>query len=154
MPQAVFDPSSVCQVALIVRDIEASAKRFADVLGCEAPAIRTTPTRDISNALYKSKPTDARAKLAFFKLGPLSLELIEPIGENSTWMDHLREKGEGLHHIAFMVKDDEATIRDLSKRDIPVVQRGDYTGGRYTYVDATKQLSMVIELLQNVPATK
>ena len=31
----------------------------------------------------------------------------------------------------------------------PTVQKGDYTGGRYTYVDASKGLGVVLEFLQN-----
>jgi hypothetical protein len=37
----------------------------------------------------------------------------------------------------------------LDGKDISLLQRGDYTGGRYAYVDGTAQLGAVLELLEN-----
>ena len=41
--------------------------------------------KEETNIKYRGKPTDGRAKLAFLKLGEISLELIEPIGGPSIW---------------------------------------------------------------------
>jgi hypothetical protein len=32
---------------------------------------------------------------------------------------------------------------------MPLMQRGEYTGGRYAYVDTTAQLGTILELLEN-----
>ena len=37
----------------------------------------------------------------------------------------------------------------LDSKGVPLVQRGDYTGGRYAYVDGSAQLGCVVELLEN-----
>jgi len=58
-------------------------------------------------------------------MGQVTLELIEPIGEPSTWNDQLVEHG------------------------LTLVQRGDYTGGRYAYLDGQERFGAVIELLEN-----
>ena len=90
-----------------------------------------------------------RAKLAFFQLGQVSIELIEPFNGPSTWQEFLDEKGEGVHHIAFEVDDAQASVAELEGMDMTMVQKGDYEGGSYTYVDAQKSLGLVLELLQN-----
>jgi archaellum component FlaG (FlaF/FlaG flagellin family) len=82
-------------------------------------------------------------------MGQVSLELIEPIGGPSTWREFLDEKGEGVHHIAFFVKDTGEAVRFLDGVDISVVQQGDYTGGRYTYMDSASALGVALELLEN-----
>ena len=38
---------------------------------------------------YRGKPSDAKAKLTFFQLENITIELIEPVGENSTWKEFL-----------------------------------------------------------------
>ena len=96
---------------------------------------------------YRGQPSPARAKLAFFDLGQVSLELIEPIGGPSTWQEHLDAHGESLHHIAFQIQGMQDNGFYLDAHGIPVVQRGEYKGGHYAYVDGTQALSVVIELV-------
>ncbi len=40
-------------------------------------------------------------------------------------------------------------IAYLDSKGIPLVQRGEYTGGRYAYLDGAAQLGAVLELLEN-----
>ena len=142
-------PSKIVQIGLIVRDIEQAAQRYCQIFGVEMPQINVTDGYEISHSTYRGMPTQAQAKLAFFNMGQLSIELIEPIGEPSTWRDHLNRRGETVHHIAFYIKDTDGTVQRLKDIGIPVVQQGDYTGGRYTYLDSETQLGVALELLEN-----
>jgi 4-hydroxyphenylpyruvate dioxygenase-like putative hemolysin len=82
-------------------------------------------------------------------MGQLSLELIEPVGGPSTWREFLDQKGEGVHHMAFVVQDTDEAVSFLEEAGIEVIQQGDYTGGRYTYLDSVSLLGVVLELLEN-----
>jgi catechol 2,3-dioxygenase-like lactoylglutathione lyase family enzyme len=138
----------VCQIALVVEDIETVAAAYSDILGLPMPEVRETDP-EVAQAMYRGQPTDARAKLAFFDLGQVSLELIEPVGAPSIWQEVLDEQGEGVHHIAFHVKGTDQVVAYLEGKGIGVSQQGHYTGGMYTYVDSTPQLKVVLELLEN-----
>ncbi len=146
---ALLGGGKVTQVGIVVRNIEASARAYAEVLGTAVPAWELTDPVEKAHTLYKGKPSPGRAKLAFIPLPNVTLELIEPVGGPSTWRDALEAKGEGVHHLAFEVKDMDRRLAELAGKGIPLVQRGDYTGGRYAYVDATARLGIVIELLEN-----
>jgi catechol 2,3-dioxygenase-like lactoylglutathione lyase family enzyme len=139
----------VCQVGLIVRDIETSAGAYSQVFGMSKPKITVTDAPEIARATYKGTPTQAQAKLAFFDMGQVSLELIEPLGGPSTWQEFLDAKGEGVHHIAFMVKGTDKVVARLEEKGIGVVQQGHYTGGMYTYLDSAPRLGVILELLEN-----
>jgi methylmalonyl-CoA/ethylmalonyl-CoA epimerase len=141
---------AVCQIAIVVKDIEKAAKRYADVFGVAVPSVMETATADKTNIRYHGEPTAARAKLAFFKMGQISLELIEPIGGPSTWKEWLDGHGEGVHHIAFRIQGMDEVLGYLNSKGMPTAQRGDYTGGRYAYVDAAKVLGVNVELLENL----
>jgi len=141
--------NSICQVGVVVKDIAQSAQRYAKIFGVDVPEIILTDTPEIAHTHLRGQPSPARAKLAFFKMGQLSLELIEPIGGPSTWKEFLDQHGEGVHHIAFEIKDTEAVLKNLAAEGIPVLQRGDYTGGQYVYVGSEAVLGTVVELLEN-----
>lgn len=140
----------ITQVGLIVRDIEKSVDAYVDVFGLqERPRISITDTVDKANTRYMGQPSEARARLAFIEMGQVTIELIEPIGGPSTWKDFLDAHGEGVHHIAFVVKGTDQIVAYLDSKGIPLVQRGDYTGGQYTYLDSAPRLGVILELLEN-----
>jgi methylmalonyl-CoA epimerase len=140
----------VCQVGLIVRDIERSIEAYSRIFGMSKPEFVVTDGQEVAHTRYRGEPTDARAKLAFFNMGQVTLELIEPIGGPSTWQEFLDEKGEGVHHIAFFVEDTDQVVESLKENNIGVIQQGDYTGGRYTYADSAPALGVILELLENL----
>ena len=149
MADQALGTTTITQVGIIVRDIEARARAWADLLGLRMPDIQITDPAEIAQTEYRGAPTHARAKLAFFHLGQVDLELIEPIGEPSTWKDQLEGHGDSLHHIAFHIKGMQEKLAYLDSNGMPLVQRGEYIGGRYAYVDSAAQLGAIVELLEN-----
>jgi 4-hydroxyphenylpyruvate dioxygenase-like putative hemolysin len=98
---------------------------------------------------YKGRRTPARAKLAFFQLGQVALELIEPLDGPSTWRDQLEAHDEGVHHIAFAVQGMRDKLASLAGEGMSLIQKGEYTGGRYAYVDSSATLGVILELLED-----
>jgi len=146
--------TTLAQVAIVVHDIEEAAKRFADILGLPIPEpITTAPGQEV-NQTYRGAPSNARAKLAFFSVGQVQIELIEPLGGASTWQEALDQKGECVHHIAFWVEGMQKSVDFLKSRGIPMVQRGDMGEGQYAYFDAEAQLGVTLELLEHVRAAR
>jgi catechol 2,3-dioxygenase-like lactoylglutathione lyase family enzyme len=149
MAENVLGTDVVCQVAVVVEDVEETSEAWAKLLGVEVPDWSMTDPPEMSHVKYKGETTEARAKLAFFDLGQVRLEIIEPVDRPSTWGDFFDEHGQGLHHIAFFVEGMDEVLMELGGHGLSLVQRGDYTGGRYAYVDGTAQLGCVLELLEN-----
>lgn len=139
----------VTQIGIVVHDIEKSIEAYCSILGLPRPQVILTDEYEKAKTIYQGKPTNARAKLAFFDMGQVQIELIEPLGEPSTWKEFLEHKGEGVHHIAFQIKDTPGVVTYLNDKGIPLVQQGHYTGGMYSYIDASPQLGVILELLEN-----
>ena len=43
----------------------------------------------------------------------------------------------------------QQTLDNLAENGVSLVQRGEYKGGRYAYVDGLETLGTVLELLEN-----
>lgn len=150
MKNNVLGTKIVTQIGFVVNDIEASSQKYSDFFGADKPPIIITDSFEKANTQYNGSPSKARAKLAFFDVGDsLQIELIEPDHEPSTWREYLDSHGEGVHHIAFNVNGMDEKILKLGKINMPLLQKGDYEGGRYSYIDSTKDLKVIIELLEN-----
>jgi catechol 2,3-dioxygenase-like lactoylglutathione lyase family enzyme len=142
------------QVAIVVHNIEEAAQRYADIFDLPVPEpIVTAPGLEV-NQTYRGAPSEARAKLAFFSMGQVQIELIEPLGGASTWQEVLDRKGECVHHIAFWVEGMQKSVNFLKSRGIPMVQRGDMGEGQYAYFDSEPQLGVMLELLEHVRAAR
>lgn len=141
----------VCQIGLVVRDVEKSARAYAALLGVDVPAWVLTAPAEKSHIRYRGQPTQGRAKIAFFQLDNIALELIEPVGGPSAWQEFLETRGEGVHHIAFRISGLDEQIAFLEAKGLPLVQRGDFTGGCYAYMDSAAQLGVILELLEIQP---
>lgn len=139
----------VMQVGIIVRDIESKARAWSEILGLPMPDIIVTDTVEKTQAEYNGKPMTGRAKLVFFHMGQLDVELIEPIDGPSTWNDQLDGHGDSLHHIAFDIKGMQEKTAYLNSQGVPLIQRGEFEGGRYAYFDGVAQLGTIVELLEN-----
>jgi hypothetical protein len=153
MGDPILGTDVVTQVGLLVYDIEKTRDEYAKFLGVEPPPIKTTGTPEVSKMKYLDQPTEACAKLAFFHVGPnVDIELIEPDkNPNSTWRHDLDTKGEGFHHIAFVIRDMKEKIKIMEDHKCKLLQTGEYSSrtGRYAYVDANESLKLIIELLEN-----
>ncbi|MGB9779806.1 MAG: VOC family protein [Caldanaerobacter sp.] len=149
MSKNILDMRNTVQIGIVVRDIEEALQNYAEFFGVEKPQWFWTDDYSKAHTKFNGRPTKARAKLGFFELGPLQLELIEPDENSSTWREFLDKNGEGIHHIAFGVKDMDRKIEELYRKGMEVIQKGDFEGGRYAYIDTLRALKVMIELLEN-----
>lgn len=150
MSQPHLGSTTVAQIAIVVRNIEEACENWARVLGVPVPNVIITQPGNEVHMTYRGHPSNAQAKLAFFNLGQVQLELIEPIGEPSTWKEALDKNGQSVHHIAFWVEDMQASVDFLKQQGIPMIQRGDMGEGQYAYFNAEEKLGVQIELLERV----
>ena len=149
MDKNILGTNLVAQVALVVNDIEKTSQMYADFFGVEKPGYVVTGTYEETKTEFRGSPSKARAKLAFFHVGPnLTIELIEPDHEPSTWREELDKNGEGFHHIAFRIENTKEKLMVLDRNNMPMIQYGSNSGGSYAYVDAKKDLKVILELLE------
>jgi hypothetical protein len=138
----------VVQIGIVVADVEATALAWSRLLGQPMPEIRITDEYDFAGTEYGGAPTLARARMAFFNVGQLDIELLEPLGEPSTWNDQLQQHGSSLHHLAFDIAGMGAKRAYLNAEGFRLIQRGEFVGGRYAYFDTQAQLGAILELLE------
>ena len=138
--------SKLNHVCLVTDDLERSKSIMAGLLGVETPETVVIPG---SNITFKGKPApELGCQQMAFSFGEFAVEMIMPNEAESTWREHLRTKGKGLHHLCFHVNNLEAVLGPFEEYGMPVVQTGEFEGGRYAYVDATEQIGMYLELLE------
>ena len=149
MEKEILKTTRVLQIAFIVKDVKAASEKYARLLGIEAPEVSWSGGYEEALTQYLGKPSNARCKMAFINLDNIQLEFIEPDENDSDWKASLEAKGDSLHHIAFEVKGMKEQIEALEKEGMACVQKGEYPGGRYAFIDSGEQYMVKFELLEN-----
>jgi methylmalonyl-CoA/ethylmalonyl-CoA epimerase len=147
-----IENNRVVKLVLVVREIEKKAQAFASLLGIEAPAVVSTPPAGpVPPACTELRGTRIRGavKLANIPMGPVTLELIEPMDGVSPWAEHLRDRGEGIFSIVMTVDDFEGHQAFMNERGMPLYHVGEYGTGRYAYFDTLSDLGITL-CLQNL----
>jgi methylmalonyl-CoA/ethylmalonyl-CoA epimerase len=96
-------------IGIAVKDLDQAMKLYRDAFGIEPSVV------------YESSYT--KAKIAFFPIGEVRIELIQPVDPDSVVARFLEKKGEGIQHIAYKVKDVDGSLRDLEKRGVQLIDK-------------------------------
>jgi methylmalonyl-CoA/ethylmalonyl-CoA epimerase len=114
--------------------------------------VLTIYTRIGDFELRRTEVAGQKAKIAMLRAGETSVELLEPTSEDSSLAKFLREKGEGLHHIAFAVDDIEGAMKELSGQGFRFIYdkpaEGKF-GSRVNFIHPKSAGGVLVELTQN-----
>jgi methylmalonyl-CoA/ethylmalonyl-CoA epimerase len=124
-------------IGIAVKDIKASNKLFETLFN--------TPH-------YKTEEVASEGvKTSFFQLGESKIELLEASNDNSAIAKFIAKNGEGIHHLAFEVKDIDFEIDRLSKEGFTLIHQVAKDGAdnkRIAFLHPKSTNSVLIELCQ------
>lgn len=93
-------------------------------------------------------------KAVMVRVGEATIELIMPLGPDSTVAKFIEKKGEGFHHIAYRVADVAAALKHCEAEGIRLVDqqpRVGYAECHCGFLHPKSTLGMLTELVQRDP---
>ena len=145
MKEPLFE--KITQIALVVRNIDKKVKVFNDVYGMGPWDIYYMGPENVKDLTVHGKKTKSRYKVALYKFGDIVMELVEPLDKNNIHYEFLKEKGEGLHHICYKVKNYKKVIDFFKKRGMNITQDGwEFGESYYAYFDSEEELGHIAEI--------
>jgi hypothetical protein len=135
----------VDQVGIVVKDIDEKIHDYARLFGINFPRIFVP---EYHTKMYLGKPGNFRIKIALGTLGQIDIELIQHLEGEGLHKDFLTKRGEGLHHLGFVVTNMNEKVKALETLDIGVLMSGERVGARFAYLDTEASLGTVFELIE------
>ena len=77
---------------------------------------------------------EQKVRTAFFKVGDLDLELLEPLDEDSSIAKFLGKHGEGVHHIAFQSSNIKAELQHAREQGLDLINKEPVNGAHGKFV--------------------
>lgn len=126
-------------MGFVVADIASAAEGF----------VRTLQTR-WDGKVWEDPLQRARVAFLVIRATEPQIELVEPVGEDSPVLRFLRERGGGLHHVCYEVRDVDEEMAGMKARGAMIVSRPKpavaFQGRRIVWMLAPGKL--LIELLE------
>jgi methylmalonyl-CoA epimerase len=124
-------------IGVAVKDLDQAMKLYKDVFGIEPSLV------------YESSYT--KAKIAFFPIGDMRVELIQPVSPESTMGKFLEKRGEGIHHIAYKVRDVDALLSHVEAKGVQLIDKKSRKvreNERVGFLNPKSTNGVLIELIQ------
>ncbi|MEM6963498.1 MAG: methylmalonyl-CoA epimerase [Bacteroidota bacterium] len=120
---------------------------------------------ELGNEIYKNlfgkahykieEVASENVKTSFFKVGPNKIELLEATSSDSAIAKFIEKRGEGIHHIAFAVKDIKKEMERLENQGFRLLNKEPKRGADnklVCFVHPKSANSVLIELCQEIEA--
>jgi len=107
-------------IGIAVSSIDEQLPYYRDVLGLSLESIEVV--------------ADQKVKVAFFKVGEVRLELLEPTDPTSPIARFIEKRGQGVHHLAFGVADLASRIEELKRAGIHMIDNAPRQGAHHMQI--------------------
>jgi methylmalonyl-CoA/ethylmalonyl-CoA epimerase len=111
---------AIDHIGIAVRSIESARPLYEQTLGAAFEGTEVVP--------------DQKVKVAFFTVGGVRIELLEPTGPDSPVAAYLEKRGEGIHHIAYAVSGLDERIKELAEAGVHMIDEAARKGTHGTRI--------------------
>ena len=129
-------------IGIAVKDLGVSNELFQKLLGKEHYKIENVESEGVATS--------------FFSVGEAKVELLEAKNEESAISKFLSKKGEGVHHLAFKVKDIQSEMSRLEKTGFELINsepKAGADGKLICFLHPKTTNGVLIELCQDIEKT-
>lgn len=120
-------------IGIAVRSLETA--KIYEALGLAVEHVETVETQ--------------RVRTAFLSVGDANIELLEPVGADSTVAKFIEKRGEGIHHICFRVDDIASHLERLKAQGYRLINEAPVPGAhgcRVAFLHPSAGNGVLIEL--------
>ena len=143
--------SAINQVGLVVKDVQRTADNYFNLLGIGPWEISELTPPLVNDPMYKGKPCNFTAKVAYATAGQVQMELIEPVDGSSIFKDFLVKHGERLHHLGFSVDNIGETTQVMHREGFPTLMSFGLGNANIAYYDTAGPLKCIWKAFQLSP---
>lgn len=148
--RALLQLPPLTQVGIVVPNLEETVAYYQEKLRI-GPILRFPDFQKLGyeETYYKGEPEKFNSAFAFFRLGDMEVEIIQPLYGRSIYRDFLEAGRQGLHHLGFDVYGDfDQRLAAYAELGIGVLMNGKGPNRAFAYLDTEKIGGVIFELIE------
>ncbi len=131
-------PTHIEHIGIAVANLEAAIEFYEKIIGLKCYNIESVP--------------DQKVRTAFFMIGETKIELLEPTDPEGPVGKFIEKRGEGLHHIAFAVKNIEEQLKHAENHGVKLIDSLPRKGAEnldIAFLNPKSASGVLIEICEN-----
>ncbi len=104
-----MEPTHIEHIGIAVKSLEAAIEFYENILGLKCYNIEEVP--------------EQKVRTAFFQIGKTKIELLESTDPEGPIGKFIEKRGEGIHHIAYAVKNIEDQLKDVADKGVKLIDK-------------------------------
>jgi methylmalonyl-CoA/ethylmalonyl-CoA epimerase len=147
-----FPIKEIAQICIIVPDLEEATKNFWEKFGVGPWHFYTYGKPLVKRMTRNGQPTEYKMRVALSNIGPMRIELIEPLEGDTVYKEFIEKHGYGIHHLGILTDNMQKSISDAKEAGIAMTMDGAGFGpdddGHYAYLDTEPLVQTTFELIE------
>jgi len=144
--------SAAFQNAWVVDDLEAACAAWVQQLGVGPFFITDYAPGAFVSITYRGAPSELAMRIGIAQAGPLQIELIQPITEQSAYrMSVPAGSGQGFHHIGIWTENFDQDLSNFNDQGYETITSGRTRSTEFAYVDTRPLLGCMLEIVTKTP---
>ena len=136
--------AKVHHVGVVVEDMKRAVAHYESLGMGPFERLKLSP----AEGLLRGKPLITTPIISMGQAGGIIIELLQPTEEESLVKEFYETKGEGVHHIAFLVDDIDRETERLVEKGFKVIFSQKFGEGGCAFFDTGQVGGMYIELFR------
>lgn len=134
-----MEPTHIEHIGIAVKDLEESIVVYERIFGLKCYKIEEVK--------------DQKVRTAFFRVGQTKIELLESTDIEGPIARFIQKRGEGLHHIAFAVKDIGVKLKNAEDKGAVLIDKAARKGAEemdIAFIHPKSASGVLIELCEDL----
>ncbi|MCL5265780.1 MAG: VOC family protein [Chloroflexi bacterium] len=142
---------AINQIGIVVRDVDKAVERYWNELGI-GPWMIFTFGPGVKKTTYHGEPCSFALRIAMAQVGPLFIELLQPLSGPTPHQEFLDQHGEGVQHLGVFVQSFEQAAEEMRRLGYEEITAAHGIGpkgdGAAAYFDTQDSLGTLLELIE------
>jgi 4-hydroxyphenylpyruvate dioxygenase-like putative hemolysin len=150
--KASFPITNIAQICVIVPDLDKAVENYWKLFGIGPWTFYTYGKPLVKRMTRHGRPCEYKMRVALANVGPMRIELIEPLEGDTVYSEFVDKHGYGVHHVGVLIEDMTAALSQAKKVGLEMTQDGAGFGpdddGHYAYLATENLIGTTIELIE------
>ncbi len=151
-PHAPFPIRNIAQICVIVPDLDKAVENYWKVFGIGPWTFYTYGKPLVKRMTRHGRPCEYKMRVALANVGPMRIELIEPLEGDTVYSEFVARHGYGVHHVGVLIENMAETLGQAKAAGLEMTQDGAGFGpdddGHYAYLATEDLIGTTIELIE------
>ncbi len=149
---APFPITNIAQICVIVPDLDGAVANYWKIFGIGPWKFYTYGKPLVKRMTRHGRPCEYRMRVALANVGPMRIELIEPVEGDTVYSEFVARHGYGVHHVGVLTESMTDSLERAREAGLEMTQDGAGFGpdddGHYAYLETEHLIGTTIELIE------